>query len=110
MYVTCPDGRIPAPPFARNSTLLGVYTPLGCSSSTLFWLSDARFDSSYHRWPGVMSAFGGLDGAGVALRFFQNVLAGPMVSPFRGLVANLSPSLACHALMSPLEGAICLSS
>ena len=108
MYAQCPGGRVPVPPYPHNTTLLGIYSPLGCSSSmALAWTSETRLSGGNHKWPGVMSAFGGLDGGGVAALFFRNLLSDPRASPFRGLTSNLSSSLACHALLSTPAGATC---
>lgn len=81
------------------------------SPLALFWTSEGA--TTGHKWPGPMSALGGLDATDVALRFFANVrgaAAGAAVdtaTAFASLLDGLAPckdNVAAPPLLLPLMG------
>ena len=92
----CPAPQSGPAVLATNTTLLRVFVDSSCASPTaLFWTSESNPSFGYHRWPGPMEALGGRDGTGVAIDFFQNIVAAHPRHPtsaqaFAGLTDALS--------------------
>jgi len=95
----------PVQPSGINGTstsVMRVFMGQCASPTALFWNRETNPAYGFHLWPGPMSALGGLDATGVAIKFFSNIQAAPIprdsAQAFAGLVPHFTKCVGLSSL------------